>query len=186
MKNYGYFFILNHIALAVDSASKEAGFKDLVELDMFNRASVLVVADAEPRGRQIANDLTAALYPRAADCVPTVEQRMMLVQALHDAEIEKILGNIRFFVPHAHTREDLISRFGFYVENDQPALFMPYYMRKHILSDTAVFCEGRLTSFRDACSNGTVTENIRDYGLLTAQAYGKDNVPEMYQDLPLF
>lgn len=186
MKNYGYFFILNHIALAVDAASKEAGFKDLVELDMFNRASVLVVPDAEPRGRQIAHDLTAALYPQAADCVPTVEQRMMLVQALHDQELEKILADIRFFVPHAYTKQMLITRFGFYAEPDQQALNMPYYLRKHIMSDTAVFCEGRLTSFSDACSNGHITENMRDYGLLTAQAYGNDNMPEMFQDLPLY
>lgn len=184
MKSYGYFYILNHIAMAVDAPSKEAGFKALVELDMFNRASVFVLPDGEPRAAQLIRELTDALYPKSADTQPTIEQRMMLVQALHDQELEKIVGGIRFFVPFAYTKEVLCDTFGFFDKGD--ALSVPYFLRHMFMADQAVFCNGKLTSFAHAVGHGEVTPTDSQYGLFPAQAYGKDNIPEKYKHMPLF
>lgn len=184
MKSYGYFYVLNHIALAVDTQDQTAGFKSLVELDMFNRAGILVMPDAEPRARQIVHDLSAALYPKSADTVPTVEQRMMLVRVLHDSELTRIFGTMRFFSPFAFTKEDLTTRFGFFEDGER--LIMPYFIRHLILQDQAVFCEGKLTSFSYAMSHGEVDKQAITYGLLPATAYGKNNIPEQYRHLPLF
>jgi len=181
MKSYGYFLVLNHIALAVDNPSKEAGFKSLIELDMFNRASSIVLPDAEPKGFKLAKDLTEAIYPASADVQPTIGQRMMIVQALHDQEVSALLGDTTIFVAHSFTNDELMTRFGFFHDGTDTALFMPYYLRKHIMADQAVFCEGKLTSFDYACSNGAITPHINSYGLLTAQAYGHDTMPAKYR-----
>ncbi len=181
MKNYGYWYVLNHIACAVDAASKEAGFKDLVELDMFNRASILVLPHAEPRALQLIRDLSESLYPNS-DINPSVEQRMMLVQALHDAELKKILGDTKIFVPHVYTDQQLMIDYGFFRKDDKSPMFMPYYLRRHIMASQAVFCEDRLVSFESACSTGEITSDVRRYCLLPAQAYGSDSMPEKYRE----
>ena len=183
MKSYGYFYMLNHIAMAVDAPNKDVGFKAMVELDMFNRASIFTRPDAEPRAAQLVKDLTAAIYP-VGDCRPTIEQRMMLVQALHDQELEKIVGSIRFFVPFAYTKEELCDTFGFFDNGD--TLSIPYFLRHHFMDDQAVFCEGKLTSFAYSCSHGEVSKTARQYGLFPAYAYGKNDIPEQFKHLPLF
>lgn len=184
MKSYGYFYILNHIAMAVDAPNKEVGFKALVELDMFNRASIFTRPDAEPRAAKLVRDLTDSLYPKSADTNPTVEQRMMLVQALHDQELESIVGGIRFFVPFAYTKEQLTEQFGFFDNGE--SLNVPYFLRHMFMDDQAVFCDGKLTSFAYSCAHGEVSQTARQYGLFPAQAYGKNDIPERYKHLPLF
>lgn len=184
MKSYGYFFILNHIAMAVDAPNKEVGFKALIELDMLNRASIFTRPDAEPRAAKLVRDLTQAIYPPASDIYPTVAQRMMLVKALHDEELESIVGGIRFFVPFAYTKEQLTEQFGFFDNGE--ALNVPYYLRHMLMEDQAVFLDGKLTSFAYSCSHGEVTQTARTYGLLPAQAYGKNDIPEQFKHLPLF
>lgn len=184
MKSYGYFYVLNHIAMAVDAPNKEVGFKALVELDMFNRASILTRPDADPRVTKIVRDLTEALYPSATDIHPTVAQRMMLVQALHDQELESIVGGIRFFVPFAYTKEQLTDQFGFFDNGD--GLNVPYFLRHLFMEDQAVFLDGKLTSFANSCIHGEVSKTARQYGLLPAQAYGKNDIPERFKHLPLF
>lgn len=184
MKSYGYFFVLNHIAMAVDCPDKHVGFKNLIQLDMLNRASKLALPDAEPRAAQLVRDLTDAIYPKSADSNPTVEQRMMLVQALHDEELAKIVGTIRFFVPFAYTKEVLTDTFGFY-EQEQ-TLHIPYFLRHHFLEDQAVFCNGELTSFANSCSYGELSQTARQYGLFPAYAYGKNDIPDKFKHLPLF
>lgn len=184
MKSYGYFYILNHIAIAVDNASKEAGFKDLVQLDMFNRASIFTRPDAEPRAAKIVRDLTEALYPKTADSNPTIAQRMMLVQMLHDQELENIVGTMRFFVPFAYTKEQLTEQYGFFDNGD--TLSIPYFLRHMFMDDQAVFCDGKLTSFAHAAQHGELTPTVRQYGLISAQAYGKNDIPEQFKHLPLF
>lgn len=184
MKSYGYFFVLNHIALAVDDPVKENGFKKLVELDMLNRASTLTRPDAEPRASKIVRDLSEALYPKTADTSPTVAQRMMLVQMLHDQELEKIVGGIRFFVPFAYTKEQLTEQFGFFDNGE--ALSVPYFLRHMFMAEQAVFCNGKLTSFAAAAEHGEISKTDMQYGLICAQAYGKNDIPEQFKHLPLF
>lgn len=184
MKSYGYFFILNHIAMAVDAPDKDVGFKALIELDMLNRASTFARPDAEPRAAKLVRDLTQAIYPPSADKQPTVAQRMMLVQALHDEELAGIVGGMRFFVPFAYTKEQLTEQFGFFDTGE--ALNVPYYLRHMFMDDQAVFCEGKLTSFAHSCAYGEVTQTTKTYGLFPAQAYGKNDIPEQFKHLPLF
>ncbi len=186
MNKSGYFVILNHIAHAVDHADKEVGFKDLIELDMMNRAALSMLrADAHlhPEVRRLMTDLTQALYPPVSDINPTIEQRMMLVQAMFDSELEKILGDIRIFLSHSFTQDVLIERFGFVQINQEPELYYPYYLRQHIMTDQAVFCDGELTTFAHACAHGKISPLMIQKGLLPLRAYARDTMPDKYRDI---
>lgn len=183
MKSYGYFFLLNHIALAVDRTDVVEGFKDLVQFDMFNRASIFVLDDAEPKAKKLVRDLTQALYP-CGDAHATVAQRMMLVRAILDQELDLIIGGIRLFVPYMYTKEELCINYGFF--DDGNHLRIPYFLRMLIVPDQAVFYNDRVTSFSDVCTNGEVTRTDKEYGLFPGYVYGHDNVPEKFQHLQLF
>lgn len=189
MDAYGYFSLLNRIAHGVDSASKEAGFKSLVECDMLMRSSLAQYPeDFSARTANLVGSLKDSLYPTAADFNPTIDQRMMIVEALLDSEIELIvLDEGAPFNPHYYSKHLLVRRFGLHPdEQNNGRLRLPYFLRKALSPELNVFVRDDVPAkFGLAIGEEDITPEMYYRGLFPVYVYGKGSLPAKLRHLPL-